>query len=82
MAAEPILLQINIDQPLHDARVEFERAFLVAVLRKHTGNISRTAQTIGMERSAFHRKLKSLGIRIEFERVLRITSPRESIPHA
>jgi two-component system nitrogen regulation response regulator NtrX len=78
VTTEPLTVAINIDQPLHDARVEFERAFLVAVLRKHAGNISATAQAIGFERSAFHRKLKSLGIRVTIERVLRITSPMES----
>jgi two-component system nitrogen regulation response regulator NtrX len=48
--------------PLRDAREKFEREYLVAQLERLDGNISRTAEYIGMERSALHRKLKSLGI--------------------
>jgi two-component system nitrogen regulation response regulator NtrX len=48
--------------PLRDAREIFEREYLVAQLNRFGGNISRTAEFIGMERSALHRKLKSLGI--------------------
>ena len=48
--------------PLREAREVFEREYLVAQVSRFGGNISRTAEFIGMERSALHRKLKSLGI--------------------
>jgi two-component system nitrogen regulation response regulator NtrX len=48
--------------PLRDAREIFEREYLIAQIARFSGNISRTAEFIGMERSALHRKLKSLGI--------------------
>jgi len=49
--------------PLKEAREKFEKNYLTSQLKKHKGNISRTAEFIGMERSALHRKLKSLGIK-------------------
>ncbi len=48
--------------PLREAREAFERDYLSAQIRRFSGNISRTAAFIGMERSALHRKLKSLGL--------------------
>jgi two-component system nitrogen regulation response regulator NtrX len=48
--------------PLRDAREVFEREYLNAQILRFGGNISRTASFIGMERSALHRKLKSLGV--------------------
>ncbi len=48
--------------PLRDAREIFEREYLIAQIARFSGNISRTAEFIGMERSALHRKLKSLGV--------------------
>jgi two-component system nitrogen regulation response regulator NtrX len=48
--------------PLRDAREVFEREYLLAQLTRFGGNISKTAQFVGMERSALHRKLKSLGV--------------------
>jgi two-component system nitrogen regulation response regulator NtrX len=48
--------------PLRDARELFEREYLLAQITRFGGNISRTASFIGMERSALHRKLKSLGV--------------------
>lgn len=48
--------------PLKDAREQFEKDYLLQQINKFKGNISRTAKFIGMERSALHRKLKSLGI--------------------
>ncbi len=48
--------------PLRDAREVFEREYLVAQISRFDGNISRTAEFVGMERSALHRKLKALGI--------------------
>ena len=51
-----------ISLPLRDARELFEREYLHAQMLRFSGNISRTAAFIGMERSALHRKLKSLGL--------------------
>ena len=48
--------------PIREAREHFERAYLQAQLERFGGNISRTANFVGMERSALHRKLKSLAI--------------------
>ena len=48
--------------PLRQARETFEREYLRVQIRRFSGNISRTASFIGMERSALHRKLKILGI--------------------
>ena len=47
---------------LGEAREVFEREYLAAQIMRFGGNISRTAAFIGMERSALHRKLKSLGV--------------------
>ena len=47
--------------PLREAREIFERRYLESQVTRFGGNISRTANFIGMERSALHRKLKSLG---------------------
>ena len=49
--------------PLKEAREQFEKKFLINQLKKNQGNISKTAENIKMERSALHRKLKSLGIK-------------------
>ncbi|MQT11224.1 nitrogen assimilation response regulator NtrX [Segnochrobactrum spirostomi] len=48
--------------PLREAREAFERDYLRAQINRFGGNISRTAEFVGMERSALHRKLKSLGV--------------------
>ena len=48
--------------PLRDAREVFERDYITTQLGRFGGNISRTAQFIGMERSALHRKIKLLGL--------------------
>lgn len=48
--------------PLRDARELFEREYLLTQINRFGGNISRTASFVGMERSALHRKLKSLGV--------------------
>ncbi len=48
--------------PLREAREVFERQYLVAQIMRFGGNVSRTAAFIGMERSALHRKLKTLGV--------------------
>ncbi len=51
-----------IAMPLRDARESFERDYLQAQIERFGGNISKTAAFVGMERSALHRKLKSLGV--------------------
>ena len=48
--------------PLREARESFEREYLRVQIRRFSGNISKTASFIGMERSALHRKLKLLGM--------------------
>jgi two-component system nitrogen regulation response regulator NtrX len=48
--------------PLREAREVFEREYLLTQINRFGGNISRTASFVGMERSALHRKLKSLGV--------------------
>ncbi len=50
---------------LKDARAEFEREFITQKLKEHDGNVSRTADAIGVERSNLHRKIKALGIEAE-----------------
>jgi two-component system nitrogen regulation response regulator NtrX len=52
-----------LSKPLKEARENFEKEYLSNQLRKFNGNISKTADFIGMERSALHRKLKGLGIK-------------------
>ena len=67
--SSPMPRPVNITQeqeimglPLRDARELFERQYLLAQIGRFGGNISRTAEFVGMERSALHRKMKSLGI--------------------
>ncbi len=68
ITAEPARLLPNeaarniMGTPLREAREAFEREYLKVQIRRFSGNISRTAAFIGMERSALHRKLKALGI--------------------
>jgi len=57
------ILEQSFQSPLKEAREYFEKEYLTNQLKKHHGNISKTADFIGMERSALHRKLKSLGIK-------------------
>tara|TARA_A100001011_G_scaffold46586_1_gene44002 strand:+ start:155 stop:1519 length:1365 start_codon:yes stop_codon:yes gene_type:complete len=57
------ILQKSFSSPLKEAREHFEKEYLTTQLKKNHGNISKTADFIGMERSALHRKLKSLGIK-------------------
>ena len=57
------ILEQSFQSPLKEAREHFEKEYLTIQLKKHHGNISKTADFIGMERSALHRKLKSLGIK-------------------
>tara|TARA_B100001564_G_scaffold359858_1_gene383438 strand:- start:1751 stop:3121 length:1371 start_codon:yes stop_codon:yes gene_type:complete len=57
------VLQDTFTSPLKEAREQFEKEYLTIQLKKNHGNISKTADFIGMERSALHRKLKQLGIK-------------------
>ncbi len=57
------LLEKSFTSPLKEARKHFEKEYLTTQLKKNHGNISKTAEFIGMERSALHRKLKELGIK-------------------
>ena len=52
-----------LSYPLKEAREKFEKNYLTSQLKKNKGNISKTAEFVGMERSALHRKLKTLGIK-------------------
>ena len=56
-------LEESFLSPLKEAREHFEKEYLATQLKKHHGNISKTADFIGLERSALHRKLKTLGIK-------------------
>jgi len=58
-----IPLKNSLSVPLKEARENFEKEYLTTQLKKFNGNISKTADFIGMERSALHRKLKTLGIK-------------------
>ncbi len=69
-AAAPAVLKLDrsseiMTLPLREARELFERQYLEAQLLRFGGNISRTANFVGMERSALHRKLKFLGVQAE-----------------
>ena len=57
------MISKSFTAPLKEARESFEKEYLINQLKKNHGNISKTADFIGMERSALHRKLKSLGIK-------------------
>ena len=61
-SAGSLISAIYAGLPLREAREHFEREYLVAQINRFGGNISRTASFVGMERSALHRKLKSLGV--------------------
>lgn len=58
---------VNPAVPLRQAREAFERAYLAAQIAACAGNMSRAAAATGMERSAFHRKVKELGVRVPAE---------------
>ena len=63
IANDKSILEESFQSPLKEAREHFEKEYLANQLKKHHGNISKTADFIGMERSALHRKLKILGIK-------------------
>ena len=60
---QPDIPKSNFSFPLKEARENFEKSYLTSQLKKFKGNISKTADFVGMERSALHRKLKTLGIK-------------------
>ena len=60
---DPEIYENVLSYPLKEAREKFEKNYLTSQLKKNKGNISKTAEFIGMERSALHRKLKTLGIK-------------------
>ena len=60
---EDQLAENSLSVPLKEARENFEKEYLSTQLKKFNGNISKTANFVGMERSALHRKLKGLGIK-------------------
>ena len=63
--SEQDIFSINdtLSIPLKEARENFEKEYLTTQLKKFSGNISKTAKFVGMERSALHRKLKLLGVK-------------------
>ena len=56
-------LVIDLEMDLRSARADFEKKYIIAQINNFNGNISKTAQFIGMDRSALHRKLNDLNIR-------------------
>jgi two-component system nitrogen regulation response regulator NtrX len=60
---EDDITENSLSVPLKEAREKFEKEYLTIQLKKFNGNISKTANFVGMERSALHRKLKGLGIK-------------------
>ncbi|MEN6623651.1 MAG: sigma-54 dependent transcriptional regulator [Smithella sp.] len=56
---------VSISDSLKDAKMDFERQFLIKKLEENDGNISRTAEAIGLERSNLHKKLKSLKVDVK-----------------
>ncbi|AYE86396.1 MAG: sigma-54 dependent transcriptional regulator [Sulfitobacter sp.] len=68
--------------PLREAREAFEREYLLTQINRFGGNISRTANFVGMERSALHRKLKSLGVVTSAKAGVRVAHVDEEIEAA
>ena len=58
-------VEIPSNLPLREARDEFEKQYILARLREYAGNVSRTADALGVERSNLYRKLHAYGIRVE-----------------
>jgi DNA-binding NtrC family response regulator len=63
-ASAPITHHLALDMPLRDARDAFERAYFEYHIAREGGNISRVAESVGLERTHLYRKLKQLGIRL------------------
>ena len=68
--------------PLREAREAFEREYLLTQINRFGGNISRTASFVGMERSALHRKLKSLGVVTSAKGGARVAQVEEAVEGA
>ena len=68
MLAQPLDGLVSFDQPLRQAREQFEKAYLDYQLEKHAGNVSKMAKEAGMERTHLYRKLRSLGVEIKERR--------------
>ena len=62
-SGENYKIENSLSVPLKEARENFEKEYLTTQLKKFGGNISKTAEFVGMERSALHRKLKGLGVK-------------------
>src|SRR5687767_12591803 len=60
--AEPAAAKASLDAPLHEARDRFERDYILRALASQHGNISRTAELLGIERSNLYRKMRGFGI--------------------
>jgi two-component system nitrogen regulation response regulator NtrX len=60
----PFTHHLALDMPLRDARDAFERAYFEYHIAREGGNISRVAESVGLERTHLYRKLKQLGIRL------------------
>jgi two-component system, NtrC family, nitrogen regulation response regulator NtrX len=58
---------LPVNAPLKAAREDFEKRYILAALKRHRGNVTRTAEALQLERSHLHRKLKSYGIEVERE---------------
>ncbi len=68
MQSQPLDGLVSFDQPLRQAREQFEKAYLDYQLEKHAGNVSKMAKEAGMERTHLYRKLRSLGVEIKERR--------------
>lgn len=66
--------------PLREARVMFEREYLSVQINRFCGNISRTANFVGMERTAFHRKMKSLNMNTTYKANTRTAAVEDEMP--
>lgn len=68
MTAGGLESMVSFDQPLRQAREQFEKVYLEYQLKQHDGNISRMAKAVGMERTHLYRKLRSLEVEIKDRR--------------
>lgn len=68
LATSGLETMVSFDQPLRQAREQFEKVYLEFQLKQHDGNISRMAKAVGMERTHLYRKLRSLEIEIKDRR--------------
>ncbi|MGD8206609.1 MAG: sigma-54 dependent transcriptional regulator [Thiohalocapsa sp.] len=68
LPTQPLEGMVSFDQPLRQAREQFEKSYLEYQLEKHSGNVSKMAKEAGMERTHLYRKLRSLGIEIKERR--------------